>query len=88
MCLCQEEEPMQAAATEEEIPSKGEAQEINLPEILLPRAMAKMDQPQSPTSAYKPGAFEARGLALPPAAAAAPAKPARKWLSFSKPKSG
>lgn len=52
----------------------------------LPRAFVKNQdmQPQSPTSAYKPGAFEARGLSVP---VAAPAKEPKKWFSFGKSKS-
>lgn len=42
-------------------------------------------QPQSPTSAYRPGAFDTRAMAAP--AAPSPSKPSKKWFSFTKSKS-
>ncbi len=55
-----------------------------VPEPVKALRAASGQPPQSPTSAYRPGAFDNRGLAD---TAASPAKPSKKWFSFTKSKS-
>ncbi len=76
---------MEAAEDRLEYVKAAPADAAAIPEPVKALKAASMQAPQSPTSAYRPGAFDKHALAAP--AAAAPTKPAKKWFSFSKSKS-
>lgn len=76
---------MEAAEDRLEYVKAAPADAVAVPEPVKALKAASVQAPQSPTSAYRPGAFDKHALAAP--AAAAPTKPAKKWFSFSKSKS-